>query len=135
VAERYVLDTGALQLHKEGGDEIRPYMEAISRGAAEGLVVDLCLAELQYKLCERVGRRAAEEEGRIVRNSPIRLVRNSPYLDLAWQFKCRYRGRFGLTDCVLLAVAQVHACRILTTDGAFENLKEPRVSVKVLRFD
>jgi predicted nucleic acid-binding protein len=127
-----VLDTGALHLHKEGSPDVRPYIQEVERGNAEGLVVDLCLAELQHKLCKEVGRKAAEMEGKIIRNSAMRVVRNSPYLDLAWRLQCRYRGRFSLTDCVILAVAQVHACRIVTTDAAFANLREPRVSASVL---
>jgi len=131
VARMYAFDTGALSLHIEGDARVRPVMEEVARGAAEGIVTDLSLTELQYKLCRRVGAKAAEAEGNRIRRSPLRLVHSSPFLDMAWRLKCRYRDRFGLADCVLLAVAQVHACRILTTDSAFEGLKELRVSAKV----
>jgi len=132
VASRYVFDTGVLSLQVDGSPRARPYLEEVARGAAEGLVTDISLAELQYKLCQIVGTRAAEDAGRRIRNSPLRLIRSSPYLDIAWRFKCRYRARFSLADCVVLAVAQTHACRILTTDRSFQNTREPRVSVRVL---
>ena len=132
VESRYVFDTGVLSLQVDGSPHARPYLEEVARGAAEGLVTDISLAELQYKLCQIVGTRAAEDAGKRIRNSPLRLIRSSPYLDLAWRFKCRYRARFSLADCVVLAVAQIHACRILTTDSSFENTREPRVSVRVL---
>jgi len=131
MAKTYAFDTGVLSLHIEGDVRVRPLMAEVARGAAEGIVMDLSLTELQYNLCRRVGAKAAEMEGTRIRKSPLRLVHSSPFLDMAWRFKCRYRDRFGLADCVLLAVAQVNACRILTTDSAFENLKEPRVSVRV----
>ncbi len=133
MARRYVFDTGALTLLAEGDPRVRPFQDDVVRGAVEGLVVDLSLMEFQYKVCQSLGAKAAEREGKRVRGSAVRLIRNSPYLDLAWRFKCRYRNRFSVADCVLLAVAQVHACRILTTDSAFENLHEPRVSSHILR--
>ena len=132
MAHRYVFDAGVLALYLEGDPRTRGFLEDVVRGSAEGLVTDTSLAELQYKLCERVGGTAAERAGKRIRASPLRLVRNSPYLDLAWRLKCRYRNRFSLADCIVLAVAQVHACRILTTDGAFDALREPRVSSRIL---
>jgi len=132
VARRYVFDTGVLTLFAEGDPRVRPFIDEVRRGAAEGLVVDLSITEFQYKVCQSLGVKAAEHEGKRIRTSALRLVRNSPYLDLAWRFKCRYRNRFSLADCVLLAVAQVHVCRVLTTDSAFEHLGEPRISSHVL---
>lgn len=133
MASRYVFDTGALSLHKEGDPRMKPLVSEVTKGSAEGIVVDLSVTELQYRLCQTVGAKAAEVEGKRIRNSRLRLVRNSPYLDFAWRFKCRYRSRFSLVDCVLLSVAQIHSARIVTTDTAFEGLREPRVSTLVLR--
>lgn len=132
MVKRYAVDTGVVSLHVEGDARVRPVMEEIARGDAEGVVTDLSLTEFQYKVCQIRGRKAAEVEGERIRSSPLRVVHSSPFLDMAWRFKCRYRGRFSLVDCVLLAVAQVHSCRILTTDSAFENLRNPRVSVQVV---
>ncbi len=132
MARRYVFDAGALSLAKDGDPRLRPFLEEVARGQVEGLVVDLTLTELQYKICQSHGERAADTEGRRIRSSAMRLIRNSLYLDLAWRLKCRYRGRFSLADCVVLAVAQVHAGRVVTTDSAFANLHEPRVTAHVL---
>jgi len=132
VARRYALDTGVLSLHVDGDPRVRPFMDEVARGGAEGIVTDLALTEFQYKLCQTAGRKMAETQGKRIRSSRLRVVHSSPYLELAWRLKCKHRSRFSLADCVLLAVAQVHACRILTTDGAFADLREPRVSVQVL---
>ena len=131
MARRYVFDTGVLTLFAEGDPRVRPFIDEVRRGAAEGLVVDLSITEFQYKVCQSLGVKAAEHEGKRIRTSALRLVRNSPYLDLAWRFKCRYRQRFSLVDCANLAVAQVNPSRLLTTDGAFDGLHEPRVSVRI----
>jgi predicted nucleic acid-binding protein len=129
--KRYVFDTGALALYFDGDPAVRRHLREVDRGAAEGLVTDLCLTELQYKVCETKGTREAEVDGRTLRASRLRIVRSGPFLDGAWRLKCRYRQRFSLVDCVNLAVAQVNPSRILTTDGAYDGLREPRVSVRV----
>lgn len=131
MTRRYIFDTGVMSLYFGGDAGIQRYLAEVERRAAEGLMVDLCLTELQYKMCQTVGAKAAEAAGRRIQGSRIRLVRCSPFLDLAWRLKCRYRGRFSLVDCVNLAVAQVNPSRILTTDSAFQDLREPRVSVRL----
>ena len=135
MTRRYVFDAGALALYFAGDPAVRRFVREVDRGAAEGLVVDLCLTELQYKVCQSAGTRDAETEGRRIHASRLRVVRSGPFLDQAWRFKCRYRQRFSLVDCVNLAVAQVNPSRILTTDGAYEGLREPRVSVRVFPVD
>jgi len=126
-----VVDAGVLSLYFGGDQRIRPFLQEIDRGTAEGLILDLCLAEFQYKVCQSVGRREAERDGKRIQESRLRVIRNSPFLDMAWRFKCRYRQRFSLVDCANLAVAQVNPSRLLTTDGAFDGLHEPRVSVRI----
>ena len=132
MARRYVFDAGVLALYADGDARARAFVDEVRRGRAEGLVVDLSLAEFQYKLCQTAGGKAAETEGKRIRTSALRIVRNSPFLDLAWRFKCLYRNRFSLADCAILAVAWVDACRILTTDAAFADLHERRVSARIL---
>ena len=129
---RFVLDAGVLSLLAAGSPRLRPLLRDVQTGKAEGLVCDLSLAEHQYKACQTDGMRQAHSQGLAIRTSSLRVIRCSPYLDLAWRFKCRHRGRFSFADCVVLAVAQVQNARILTTDSAFENVKEPRVHATIL---
>jgi len=125
----YVIDTGVLMLFFAGDERVRPYFEEIDRGLATGLVSCANLAELYYKVCEKLGKDVAELRCHRLLASRMEITPLDGELALdAGRLKCHYR-RLSLVDCIALALAKAEGAVLLTTDRELAKTKE--VSVRL----
>lgn len=115
---------------------MRGYFESVFAEESVGLTVGVVVAELQYKICQKLGKRVALDRGARIRNSNIKNIPTDELASEAWLTKCRYGNRFSLVDCFVFALGKSvgeggeggregvgEAAIILTTDSAFRGLE------------
>jgi len=123
---KYVIDTGVLSLFFAGDERVRPFFAQIQSGRAQGYVSSINLAELYYKVCQKLGQETA-----VVRFHQAQTILESVETDgelakAAGLNKCRY-GNLSLADAFAAALAEKLGGTLLTTDEALLKIKEIRV--------
>lgn len=106
---------------------LRPIVERIQSGNAEGLVSAVTLAEFHYKTCQTSGRDVAALRSHQI-GERMRIVEGGAEMSMAaGTEKCR-NNRFSLADAFALALAKAVGGTLLTTDS--ELAKERGTKVK-----
>lgn len=125
----FVFDTGALSLIYAEDMRLRPILEKIQSGSAEGLVSAVTLSEFYYKTCHTFGKVVAALRSRQV-SERMRIIQAGAEVSVAAGLeKCR-NHRLSLADAFVLALAQDVKGTLLTTDG--ELAKERGAEVRYL---
>ncbi len=123
---KYVMDTGVLSLFYAGDERVRPFFGQIQSGRARGYISSINLAELYYKVCQKLGQETA-----IVRFHQTQTILEAVETDgelakAAGLNKCRY-GSLSLADAFAAALTEKLGGTLLTTDEALLKVKEIRV--------
>lgn len=127
--DRYVFDTGPLLLFFAGDERVKSIFEEVLRGTAEGYTCEINVAELYYKVCQELGRGAAEIREKSIRSSRIRVLPLDEGLShTAGVLKCMFRD-ISLADAYTLAAAKILNGVLVTTDSRLAELKVVRAKL------
>ena len=122
----FVFDTGALSLFYASDERLRPLVDKVHGGTAEGLLSSVTLAEFYYKACQSLGRDVATLRCRQL-SERMEVVGADLELSLAAGLeKCR-NNRLSLADSYALALTKQVDGTLLTTDSELTKSKESRV--------
>ena len=129
---RLVLDTGVLMLVLIGDPGVRRVVELV-RSGAEAYTAATNLAELRYKVEEKLGKAVAVTwANRLLRTPELQVVPVDVDLAMkAGELKAKYRTLISLADAIALALALDLSARLITTDEALKSVEE--VEVQVIR--
>ena len=112
-----------------GDERVKPYFEEIDKGLAVGILSCVNLAELYYKMCEKLGKDVAEVRCRRIIASKMRIVPLDEEAALKVGLsKCRHR-RLSLADCAALTLAETENATLLTTDRELAGVRRTKVKL------
>lgn len=116
-----------------GDPEIKDIIRLV-RSGAEAYTAATNLAELRYKVEEKLGKEVAVTwVNRLLRTPELRVVPVDASLAVrAGELKARYRTLISLADAVALALALDLGAKLVTTDEALKDVEE--VEVQIIRF-
>ena len=119
--DKIVFDTGAFSLFFGGDERVKGYFESVFAEESVGFTVGIVIAEFQYKVCQKIGKRTAHRGARI-RTSNMEIIPTDELSAETWLTKCRYGNRLSIVDCFVYALGKKEDALILTTDSAFREL-------------
>ena len=116
-----------------GDPDVRNIIRLV-RSGAEAYTAATNLAELRYKVEEKLGKAVALTwVNRLLRTPELRVIPVDVDLAMrAGELKAKYRALVSLADAVALTLALNLGAKLVTTDEALENVEE--VKVQVIRF-
>ncbi len=122
----YVFDTGALSLFFSADERLRPLVERVQRGSADGFLSSVTLAEFFYKTCQTLGRDTATLWSRQL-GEKVQVLEADLELSLsAGLEKCK-NNNLSLADSYALAVTRRVHGTLLTTDSELAKAKDSTV--------
>jgi len=122
-----VIDAGVLALHFGQDSRLREPFNRIDEGKVRGLVTEVTLSECYYKICQKLGRQAADTSYFLLRASRLETVHDEELTRLAGLEKCRQQLDLSLPDCFALALARREKALLLTTDSELKKAENIQV--------